>query len=245
MVDVDIYDLALELLDPAKTVELALQNLSILNSILGKWLTCRGSADGKFGYAECIIAYGKLLPLFPWLRRDLILYIGDGIPVNVEFSADMLKHIFAIAMMDKSLLEIFNLAQATLPEGDILAKFYFLQNICTQYDFADKEREDLIKTNFRSSEFEDLYTQYYELIRFVADLFEFEKNKETMFIHVKKEEMQIHSDHFVIGNRFRNALTDIHVALCANVPILIEGEAGVGKTAIITEACRMFGNGKG
>ena len=74
---------------------------------------------------------------------------------------------------------------------------------------------------------------------------EFEHDRLIMVEFLRKQELQLFSDKFVLNGRFRQALNDINVALCHNMPILIEGEAGVGKTALATEACRIFGNGQG
>ena len=146
------------MLNPAETVKVASLNSGSLEEIVEKWRTCKGMMPGKFMHHECVIAYGKLLPLFPWLKKHFVRYMETGTLENVVKDANLLKHIFAIVRFDASLVEVFNFTDIQ-SDTSSLANFYSIQILCFKYGLCDQDREDLVKSNFSLQEFQELYAQ--------------------------------------------------------------------------------------
>jgi hypothetical protein len=157
-VDIEFHQKSMELLDPARTIVVAAENISRIEDLATYWestenLEWNGHCNN---FEACIIAYGKLVPILSILKKSLLSFITKRTPSTINYSSEFMQAVYALVRFDYDLVDLFDVYKEF---DDIIVDFYCQQILCIKVGYVDQEKEDLIQSRYTKADIDLLFTQ--------------------------------------------------------------------------------------
>jgi hypothetical protein len=178
---------------------------------------------------DLLIYYANTVPFFPRLHQEALRELRHKVTINSE----SIKALYRLLFYSSDFYYLFSVEwMEDVMEYDPITRFYLCKTIGLVLGMSDEEQELLLEKYISDND------QVYEIV--FKDWYEWQQSYEVLLRNAKTvclPEPTIDSVYVETIERKR-LLQDIQMGISCHLPILLQGNQGMGKTTLIDEIAR-------